>query len=127
MTCPKIRFCSAICLPLLVLSFGEAAALAQNTPEMHEVLTRLDRLEKDNQALIEEIRALRQELARLSPASAADLASADGAAIQDDQPGTNEQRAVEQSRIQRARANQSGGVAEIPYPRYRHGSLQRLR
>src|SRR5580658_5279757 len=38
-------------------------ARAQDTSEMREILTRLDRLEKDNQALTAEIQALRQELA----------------------------------------------------------------
>ncbi len=101
MTCHKIRFSSAICLPLLVLSFGAAAAFAQNTPEMREVLARLDRLEKDNQALTEEIRALRQELATTkSPLVLPTRLPPTVPPMQDDQPGTSEQRAVEQSRIQ---------------------------
>ncbi|MBZ5609242.1 MAG: hypothetical protein LAP38_13345 [Acidobacteriia bacterium] len=67
---------------------------------MREVLARLDRLEKDNHAMAEEIHALRNELATLrAPDPAATSASSDGPAAQDDQP-LAESRAVEQSRIQ---------------------------
>jgi len=52
-------------LTTLFLFGGAATAGAQNTPEMREVLTRLERLEKDNEALTEELRALRKELAAL--------------------------------------------------------------
>lgn len=46
---------------------GARTAVGQNTPEMREVLSRLERLEKDNEALTEELRALRKELAALHP------------------------------------------------------------
>ncbi len=49
----------------LVWLSGAATACAQNTPELREVLARLDRLENDNRALTDEIRALRKELALL--------------------------------------------------------------
>ncbi len=48
------------------------AARAQSAPEMQEILNRLDRLEKDNQALLDEVRALRQEVSVLKPANQAD-------------------------------------------------------
>jgi hypothetical protein len=47
------------------------AADAQSAPQMQEILNRLDRLEKDNQALLEEIRALRQEVSVLKPVNPA--------------------------------------------------------
>ena len=47
------------------------AAHAQSAPEMQEILNRLDRLEKDNHALLEEVRALRQEVSVLKPANPA--------------------------------------------------------
>ena len=42
-----------------------AAAYGQTAPQVDEILSRLDRLEKDNQALLEEVRALRQEVSGL--------------------------------------------------------------
>jgi hypothetical protein len=59
------RYSYRTLLAILCLFGGAATAGAQNTPEMREVLSRLDRLEKDNEALTEEIRALRKELAGL--------------------------------------------------------------
>jgi hypothetical protein len=46
-----------------------SAAHAQSAPEMREILNRLDRLEKDNQALLDEVRALREEVSVLKPAN----------------------------------------------------------
>ena len=55
----------------ILLLFGTAATvLAQNTPEMREVLSRLERLEKENEALTEELRALRKDLAAAAAATA---------------------------------------------------------
>src|SRR5450432_217199 len=60
----------------VLLLCGAGTALAQNTPEMREILKRLDRLEQDNQALTGEIRSLRKELATLrAPAPASVLAT----------------------------------------------------
>ncbi len=59
-------------LTTLFLFGGAATAGAQNTPEMREILSRLERLEKDNETLTEELRALRKELAGLrAPTEAA--------------------------------------------------------
>ncbi len=55
---------------LLMLGIGMAAS-AQNTPPVQQILDRLDRLEKDNQALLEEVRALRQEVSGLRTPPAA--------------------------------------------------------
>jgi hypothetical protein len=85
---------------------GMPRAGAQNTPEMREVLTRLERLEKDNQALTDELRALRQELAAFHPVSRAVLTadppveSADGQAALSDQQTAGENRTVEQNRVE---------------------------
>src|SRR5581483_3599242 len=49
-------------LALMMLA-GAFQAPAQSTVEMREIITRLDRLEKENQALTEEVRGLRQMLA----------------------------------------------------------------
>ena len=49
---------------MFLLGFGGATlACAQSTPEMREILNRLERLEEENQALNQEIHALRQDLA----------------------------------------------------------------
>ena len=50
------------CLAALMSMSGATMVRAQSAPEMREILNRLDRLEKDNQALMQEIRLLRQEL-----------------------------------------------------------------
>jgi hypothetical protein len=49
-----------------------AVAPAQTAPQVDQILNRLDQLEKDNQALLEEVRALRQEISgmRAQPAQA---------------------------------------------------------
>jgi hypothetical protein len=67
-------------------------AHAQSAPQMQEVLTRLDRLEKDNQALLEEVRALRQEVSVLKPVNPATTPA--GAEQAD------ERQQVEQNRIE---------------------------
>ena len=54
----------------LVLAAVSAAASAQSPPEMREVLTRLERLERQNAELMNEVRALRQQLAARDPAAA---------------------------------------------------------
>src|ERR1700727_1586812 len=65
MTLHKARHSYRTLLTTLFLFGGAATAGAQNTPEMREVLNRLERLEKDNETLTEELRALRTELAGL--------------------------------------------------------------
>jgi hypothetical protein len=77
---------------------GATIAHAQSAPEMREILNRLDRLEKDNQALMQELRFLRQELAARTGVS-------DGGAQTTGQPApsaretTDERLALQQNRI----------------------------
>lgn len=88
----------------LVWLSGAATACAQNTPELREVLARLDRLENDNRALTDEIRALRKELALLhSPSDVAQTgapASGSSEGPASDGRQTDEERQVQQSRIE---------------------------
>ena len=90
---------------LAILCCAGLKAGAQNTPEMREVLARLDRLEKDNQTLTEELRALRQELAafrvagRAAPAEDPPANSSDGQAVAAAQP-PDDSRTVEQNRLE---------------------------
>src|ERR1035438_8855887 len=84
-----------ILLTMLFLFGGAATAGAQNTPEMREVTGRLERLEKDNETLTEELRALRKELAALhSP-----VPETVTAATPSTQPAPEETQAVEHARI----------------------------
>src|SRR5580693_1726451 len=86
-------------LTTLLLFGGVLTAGAQNTPEMREVLNRLERLEKDNETLTEEVRALRKELAGLhSPAPPAEAASVAAASNESPKPSSEEQ-AVERARV----------------------------
>src|SRR5579871_5199954 len=59
----------AIALPL--------AVRAQSSPELQQVLTRLDRLENQNRELLDELRSLRQQLAAVAPAASPPAATAD--------------------------------------------------
>ena len=102
---PKFRYPSATWLVLLIAASQANLALAQDTPEMREVLSRLARLEETNQSLAEEIRALRQELAMLrAPGSAAHTEAASQVSSDGQPPQSNqvadESRSVEQSRIE---------------------------
>ncbi len=74
------------------LLFSCAPANAQNSPDLREILNRLDRLEKDNRSLTDEVRALRKELAELHEPHAAGAAS-------DGQPA-EDRAAVQQSRVE---------------------------
>jgi hypothetical protein len=94
--------------PSYVLTFGwlcgSALANAQSTPEMREVLARLEHLESDNRALTEEVRALRKELGvlRLPAAETGAVASksSDGQATDGQEPIEEDRQAVQQSRIE---------------------------
>lgn len=101
------RRCYAIYLAPALLFCAIGGAHAQDTPEMREIMTRLDRLEKDNQALTEEIRALRQELAAaarspgsaVAPGVAPGVAPASPATATASAPTAEETAAVQQNRI----------------------------
>src|SRR5580704_6786825 len=75
---------------LLVLAMS-SAAWGQSPPQVQAIMDRLDQLEKDNQALLEEVRALRQEVSGLhKPSTESTPAQAESAA---------ERQAVHQNRI----------------------------
>ena len=93
---------------------GAATGHAQSAPELREILNRLDRLENENRALTDEVRALRQELAggrgvtpALKPyatvfsssALATDGQSAAAGQPSAAEPSTNERLALQQNRI----------------------------
>src|ERR1700685_2318512 len=88
MTRTSIEFRSRMNLAWLVLAMS-AAAFGQSTPQdakaVQAILDRLDQLEKDNQALLQEVRALRQEVSGLQTAPASQT--------------SDEQRSVDENRI----------------------------
>jgi len=92
--------------PRYILSFvwlcGSAMSSAQNTPEMREILARLERLENDNRALTDEIRALRKQLGVLRAPAVETTASPFVADSQptDGQSAEEDRQAVQQSRIE---------------------------
>jgi hypothetical protein len=92
MKCQSISPLWAVrCAILLGVS---TAAYSQAAPQVEQILNRLDQLEKDNQALLEEVRALRQQVSSLrapSPESAAEQAQA--------QPPAEDRQAVDENRI----------------------------
>lgn len=94
------------------------AAHAQSSPEMREILERLDRIEKENQALTAEVRALRKELDSLhggSPdAVAASSPSTDGQAPAAEQPTPQDDQQVADSRL--AELAQTKVEASQKYP-----------
>src|SRR5580692_2584186 len=71
---------------LLVLVMS-SAAFGQSPPQVQAILDRLDQLEKDNHALLEEVRALRQQVSGLQTAPASQTA--------DEQPAVDENRIEE--------------------------------
>jgi len=102
---------------------GSAAAQGQSAPPLpqsqaQQILDRLDRLEKDNQALLEEIRALRQELSGLktpaSGAASAVLAHTDAESAAQQQQAADERQAVEENRV--AELAQTKVEASQKYP-----------
>ncbi len=103
MTRNLFRYSLGASLASLALTFATGMARGQNTPEMREVLSRLEHLEQTNQALAEEVRALRKEVAglRTEPAGpGGTLAATDGHPAEPDQATAGEARAVEQSRLE---------------------------
>jgi hypothetical protein len=68
------------------------AAHAQTAPQVQEILSRLDQLEKDNQSLLEEVRALRQQVSTLRLQPPGENSPAQQAAAEDRQ-------AVDENRI----------------------------
>ena len=107
LTCDSIRNNSR----KLILSFiwlsGAAMACAQNSPELREVLARLDRLENDNRALTEEIRALRKELAGLHGTAAVDATAASAPASPE---GPMARRAVDSKPTKNAKRSKTAAL-----------------
>src|SRR5579863_7112530 len=104
MTCTSVKFRRGIYLAAL-MACGVASAHSQGAPPVQEILNRLDRLEKNNEALLEEVRALRQEISTLrTPAAEAAAGSTSAAAGQQPlvapEPTAAERQAVQQSRIE---------------------------
>ena len=107
MKCKLTRSCYKQFFAALLLFCGATLAGAQSTPEMQEILSRLDRLEKENQAMSQEIHALRQELAgerssdpTVNAATPPANAQADATAQSSPPaPTVQEQLALQQSRI----------------------------
>ena len=61
------RVRQAIILSVLAIP---SLSLAQTTPELRQILERLDRLESENKSLREEVRALREQLIGTARATA---------------------------------------------------------
>jgi len=106
MICTANEFGRAI-VWAVVLAGNVPALSGQSPPAMQEILQRLDRLEKNNEELLEQVRALRQEISALkapatpgvSAAQAASTPPASGeAAPPSSQPTTAERLAVQESR-----------------------------
>ncbi len=83
MKCEWIKF-------LLFLAMS-VAAFGQSPPQVQAILDRLDQLEKDNQALLEEVRALRQQVSGLGAPSAEPGETASASTV--------ERQAVDENRI----------------------------
>lgn len=77
------------------------AASAQTAPQLEQILNRLDQLEKDNQALIEQVRSLRQEIAgmRAQPAPSAAQEAQNPSAQNPPIENTEDRQAVIGSRV----------------------------
>jgi hypothetical protein len=94
-------FCATF-LTTLVLFGSAPLASAQSTPEMREVLSRLERLEKDNETLTEEVRALRKELVGLRapgpPSANSSTPSTDGQGGENEAQPTDEAQAIQRAR-----------------------------
>src|ERR1700733_11724725 len=99
------KFRSRINLALLTLGMSMAAS-AQSAPhnatEMQGILDRLDQLEKDNQALLEEVRSLRQEVSGLhSPPASSGTQAAEPRSTQSETTGQSENAAQSQTADER--------------------------
>ena len=96
----SIKFRSVLQLAVLLLGTS-LGGYGQNTPQVQQILDRLDQLEKDNQALLEEVRALRQQVAGLrtpSPDATPSQTQAQNPS-QNPSPNSDERQAVQENRI----------------------------
>src|SRR5579862_1916852 len=88
------KFRAGAILTLWLLS-ANVAARGQSPPQLQQVLDRLDRLEKDNQALLEEVHALRQEVSALKPSAGQSASAPADSAAQ----SAEDRQQVQQNRI----------------------------
>ena len=79
---------------ILLALLAPALALAQGAPELRQILDRLERLERANQQLAEEVHALRRELAAARPAEAKPPSEAPA------EPSVEERLAVQERRTE---------------------------
>jgi hypothetical protein len=96
----SIKFRSILQLAVLMLG-PSLGGYGQNAPQVQQILDRLDQLEKDNQALLEEVRALRQQVAGLrtpSPDATPSQTQAQNPS-QNPSPNSDERQAVQENRI----------------------------
>jgi len=82
-----------------LLSGSVPAAYGQGPPPVQEILDRLDRLEKNNEMLLEEVRALRQQVSALKT-PAAGPASTTASTEEASATAAGERLAVQESRIE---------------------------
>ncbi|MGA3241089.1 MAG: hypothetical protein ABSG03_32890, partial [Bryobacteraceae bacterium] len=101
-----LRLNNLFCLGLLWPVF----AGAQQTPEINQILERLDKLERQNRALAEQVQQLKSELAASRPevpqnavpgnAAPANAAPADAASADAASPTVDERLAIQESRVE---------------------------
>jgi hypothetical protein len=105
MKCKSTKFRSQINLAVLMLGMSMAAhgqSAPHNATEMQGILDRLDQLEKDNQALLEEVRALRQEVSGLhAPPGSSGAEASEPRSTQSETTGQSENAAPSQTADER--------------------------
>ena len=94
---------------LLVLFSAPALMVGQQKSEMQQILDRLDRLEQENRTLLEEVRALRQELSAGREQQAATPAPAD-----QDQSPLQEKVAVQERRTEELEQSKVESSQRLP-------------
>lgn len=90
---------------LAALLAGMTLAAARDKPDLSEVVKRLDRLEAQNRELMEEVRALRKQLASTQPPAAPQQPS---------EPPVDEQVAVQAHRIDELDQTKVGAEHKLP-------------
>jgi len=93
-------------VPLILIS---ACAWGQEQTDLKQILQRLDRLEEENQALVSEVRQLREELGLKKNAAPAPLTEGQPAS-----PPIDEQLAIQQERIEEHEQGKVGTEHRLP-------------
>lgn len=92
----KRDFSKFLCVCMTaIFAIPSGPVYAQSAPQVQQILDRLDQLEKDNQALLEEVHALRQELSALRTTPPENAAPSEANAAQ----ATVERQAVTENRV----------------------------